>query len=72
MIEVRYRNLAVYLLQVAAMLLLLWVILGSVVFHFRHPWATETECFLNLHNAMLFRRIPYGEMRPRNPAEDDR
>lgn len=45
--------------------LILWVSLSSVIFRLRHPWATETETLLNLHNAVLLRKVAYEDMRPR-------
>ena len=43
----------------------LYVVIACTVFQFRHPWATETECFLNIPRAMLFQKVSYQEMRPR-------
>ena len=45
--------------------LILWLAISCTVFRFRHPWATETETILNVHNALLFKKVSYDEMRPR-------
>ncbi len=34
-------------------------------FAFRHPWATDTERFIHIPEALLFRSVPYKVMRPR-------
>jgi hypothetical protein len=44
---------------------LLWMAICSLVFRFRHPWATETEVILHLPDAVMWREVPYDEMRPR-------
>ena len=36
---------------------LLWVIVSNMVFAFRHPWATDTQRFLHLWDAMTFQEI---------------
>ncbi len=35
-------------------LLLSYVTIALVVFQFRHPWATETQRFLNIPKALVF------------------
>ena len=42
-----------------------WVLVATVTFRFRHPWATETETLLNMHRVMTFQRVEYKELRPR-------
>ncbi len=54
------RQLAAEIILIA---LLLWAVVGSVVFHCRHPWATEWECFVNMHNAMTFQQMTKEELR---------
>lgn len=46
-------------------LLTIYFVIAQLTFGFRHPWATDTERLLNIHNAMLFRSVPYKMMRPR-------
>lgn len=47
------------------MAILAWVVVGEVVFAFRHPWATDTERLLWIGHAMTFQKVPYETMRPR-------
>lgn len=35
--------------------LLAWLVVASIVYRFRHPEMTETELFLKLPDALLFR-----------------
>ena len=45
--------------------LVVWLAISCIIFRFRHPWATETETLLNVHNALLLKKVPYDQMRPR-------
>ncbi len=38
---------------------------AEITFRMRHPWATETEIFLNFWSALKFQKVPYEQMRPR-------
>jgi hypothetical protein len=44
---------------------LLWVAISTLIFQFRHPWATKTETFLHIPDAFMLRNVPYYEMRDR-------
>jgi hypothetical protein len=55
-------QVALYGVIVAA---LLWVVISSMIFRFRHPWATETETLLHIPDAFMLRKVPYSEMRDR-------
>lgn len=44
-------------------LFLLWVWVAATIFRFRHPWATDTEIFMHLGDAVMLRKISYQEMR---------
>jgi hypothetical protein len=55
-------QVALYGVIVAA---LLWVTISTMIFRFRHPWATETEIFLHIPDAFMLRKVPYSEMRDR-------
>jgi hypothetical protein len=62
------RNLKEFLLNsliVLGIVLILWIWLSSVIFGLRHPWATSTEKFLYIKEAILLEKIPYNKMRPR-------
>jgi hypothetical protein len=50
-----------------AVLLVAWFVVAGLVFSFRHPWATQTEQLLYMHKALRFEKVPYNEMRPREP-----
>jgi hypothetical protein len=36
---------------------------GATVFRLRHPWATETEIFMNMDKALGFRKASREELR---------
>lgn len=38
-------------------ILLIWYFTSIITFRARHQWASETECFLNSANALMFRKI---------------
>ena len=42
-----------------------WIYLSTanIVFAFRHPWATSTERFVHIGDALMFKKISYKEMR---------
>lgn len=42
---------------------LLYLILTSWIFAFRHPWATDMERFIHIGDALVFKKITYKEMR---------
>ena len=44
---------------------LLWLAISTLIFQFRHPWATKTETFLHMPDAFMLRKVPYSEMRDR-------
>jgi hypothetical protein len=44
---------------------LLWLGISTMIFRFRHPWATETETFMHIPDAFMLRKVPYAQMRDR-------
>ena len=40
-----------------------YLILTSWIFAFRHPWATDMERFIHIGDALVFKKITYKEMR---------
>lgn len=50
----------------AVLAFLMWWFVASAVFAVRHPWATSTERTIHTGDALMFRQIPYNEMRPRD------
>lgn len=59
------KDLLKSLLGLICVLVVIWFIVAEAVFGFRHPWATDTERFLHAGEAMLFKKVPYHQMRPR-------
>jgi hypothetical protein len=41
----------------------IYLIIASIVFNFRHPWATDMEKFIHIGDALMFNKISYKEMR---------
>ena len=41
----------------------MYLIIASIVFAFRHPWATDMERFIHIGDALVFKKISYQEMR---------
>jgi signal peptidase I len=41
----------------------MYLIITSIVFAFRHPWATDMERFIHIGDALMFNKISYKEMR---------
>ena len=40
-----------------------YLIIASYTFAFRHPWATDMERFIHIGDALVFKKISYKEMR---------
>lgn len=57
-----YLNVASGALFVA---FVLWLFVGMTVFSVRHPWATDTEKWICIKEVLLFEKVPYSELRPR-------
>lgn len=51
------------LFVIIALSLSLWLVVGTMTFKFRHPWATDTEILFHIKEALLFKRVSYNEMR---------
>lgn len=62
---VRLRSLASDAAVFIGVMLIAWFMVANVVFAFRHPWATQTERLIHIADAVLFRKVPYSEMRGR-------
>lgn len=56
---------------IGALACLLYCMIASTVFAFRHPWATETERFLYFGRALTFGTVDYAEARPRDTREKE-
>jgi signal peptidase I len=41
----------------------MYLIIASLVFAFRHPWATDMERFIHIGDVLMFNKISYKEMR---------
>lgn len=58
------KDLLIYvILPTTGLILFFYVMIAEIVFSFRHPWATETEKFIHIGDALKFKSIPYKEMR---------
>ena len=44
-------------------LFVVYMLVSSWVFAFRHPWATDMERFIHIGDALMFKKITYKEMR---------
>ena len=44
-------------------LFVVYLIVSSWVFAFRHPWATDMERFIHIGDALMFNKVSYKEMR---------
>ena len=40
-----------------------YLILTSWIFAFRHPWATDMERLIHLGDALMLKKVSYSEMR---------
>jgi len=55
----KLESLSIYLLMGSV----IYLIVSSTVFAFRHPWATDMERFIHIGDALVFKKISYQEMR---------
>jgi hypothetical protein len=47
----------------ALIFFVLYLILTSWIFAFRHPWATDMERLIHLGDALMLKKVSYSEMR---------
>ena len=47
----------------ALIFFVVYLILTSWIFAFRHPWATDMERFIHIGDELMFNKISYKEMR---------
>lgn len=43
-------------------LFIVYLLVSSWVFAFRHPWSTDMERFIHIGDALTFKKISYKEM----------
>lgn len=43
--------------------------ISSMVFSFRHPWATQTEILISFPKVITFGTVKYEDYRPREKSE---
>jgi len=55
----KLESLSIYLLMGSV----IYLIVSSTVFAFKHPWATDMERFIHIGDALVFKKISYQEMR---------
>jgi len=51
------------IVEAIIVVLIMWMFVGVTVFHFRHPWATNTETIMNMDKALGFRKVSIKELR---------
>lgn len=47
----------------ALIFFVLYLILTSWIFAFRHPWATDMERLIHLGDVLMLKKVSYSEMR---------
>ena len=47
----------------ALIFFVVYLILTSWIFAFRHPWATDMERLIHIGDALMFKKVSYSEMR---------
>ena len=47
----------------ALIFFVVYLILTSWIFAFRHPWATDMERLIHIGDALMFKKVSYKEMR---------
>ena len=52
----RITNLFKTTLSYVAILFVVYLIIASYTFTFRHPWATDTERFIHIGDALMFKK----------------
>jgi hypothetical protein len=45
------------------LLVMLWVSCASIVFRYRHPWATDMEMIMRLDDVLMMRDLDYSDFR---------
>ena len=47
----------------ALIFFVVYLILTSWIFAFRHPWATDMERFIHIGDALMLKKLSYSDMR---------
>ena len=47
----------------ALIFFVVYLILTSWIFAFRHPWATDMERLIHIGDALMLKKVSYSEMR---------
>ena len=54
-----FKDIAIW----CVLIFLFYLFVTTTVFALRHPWATSTERFIHIGDALMFNKISYKEMR---------
>lgn len=59
----RITNLLNKIVPYALIFFVVYLILTSWIFAFRHPWATDMERLIHIGDALILKKVSYSEMR---------
>ena len=59
----RITNLLNKIVPYVLIFFVVYLILTSWIFAFRHPWATDMERLIHIGDALMFKKVSYSEMR---------
>ena len=59
----RITNLLNKIVPYVLIFFVVYLILTSWIFAFRHPWATDMERLIHLGDALMLKKVSYSEMR---------
>lgn len=59
----RITNLLNKIVPYVLIFFVVYLILTSWIFAFRHPWATDMERLIHIGDALMLKKVSYSEMR---------
>ena len=59
----RITNLLNKIVPYVLIFFVVYLILTSWIFAFRHPWATDMERLIHIGDALMFKKVSYSDMR---------
>jgi hypothetical protein len=51
------------LIPIITVLFVVYLVISTWIFAFRHPWATDMERLVHIGDALMFKKVSYKEMR---------
>jgi hypothetical protein len=51
------------LIPIIIVLFVVYLVISTWIFAFRHPWATDMERLVHIGDALMFKKVSYKEMR---------